>query len=56
MIDLERGELIECAFKLSATFAVPDVLYERGLREYCGDELLRLGLRVEGRVLLAALG
>jgi len=56
LIDLERGELIECAFKLSATFAVPDVLYERGLREYCGDELLRLGLRVEGRVLLAALG
>jgi hypothetical protein len=26
LIDLERGELIECAFKLSATFAVPDVL------------------------------
>jgi hypothetical protein len=27
LIDLERGELIESAFKLSATFAVPDVLY-----------------------------
>jgi hypothetical protein len=47
LIDLERGELIGCAFKLSATFAVPDVLYERELREYGGDELLRLGLRVE---------
>lgn len=47
LIDLERGELIECAFKLSATFAVPDVLYERELREYGGDELLRLGLRIE---------
>jgi len=47
LIDLERGELIECAFELSATFAVPDVLYERELREYGGDELLRLGLRVE---------
>ena len=47
LIDLERGELIECAFKLSATFAVSDVLYERELREYVGDELLRLGLRVE---------
>jgi hypothetical protein len=42
--------------QLSATFAVPDVLCERGLREYGGDELLRLGLGVEGRVLLAALG
>jgi hypothetical protein len=29
LIDLERGELIASAFKLSATFAVPDVLYER---------------------------
>jgi hypothetical protein len=29
LIDIERGELMACAFKLSATFAVPDVLYER---------------------------
>jgi len=47
LIDLERGELIECAFKLSATFAVPDVLYEREPREHGGDELLKLGLKVE---------
>jgi predicted nucleic acid-binding protein len=47
LIDLERGELISCAFKLSATFAVPDVLYERELRDYGDEELVKLGLRVE---------
>jgi hypothetical protein len=47
LIDLERGELILCAFKLSATFAVPDVLYERELQDHGGEELLKLGLRVE---------
>ena len=47
LIDLERGELISCAFKLSATFAVPDVLYERELRDHGGEELLKLGLKVE---------
>jgi predicted nucleic acid-binding protein len=47
LIDLERGELIASAFKLSATFAVPDVLYERELRDYGGEELVSLGLRVE---------
>jgi predicted nucleic acid-binding protein len=47
LIDLERGELIASAFKLSATFAVPDVLYERELRDYGGEELVKLGLRVE---------
>ena len=47
LIDLERGELISCAFKMSATFAVPDVLYERELRDYGGEELVKLGLKVE---------
>jgi hypothetical protein len=47
LIDLERGELISCAFKLSATFAVPDVLYERELRGHGGEELMKLGLKVE---------
>ena len=47
LIDLERGELIASAFKLSATFAVPDVLYERELRDYGGEELVKLGLKVE---------
>jgi hypothetical protein len=45
LIDLERGELISCAFKLSATFAVPDVLYERELRDHGGEELVKLGLK-----------
>ena len=47
LIDLERGELIASAFKLSATFAVPDVLYERELRDYGGEDLVKLGLKVE---------
>jgi hypothetical protein len=47
LIDLERGELIACAFKLSATFAVPDVLYERELRDYGGEELVKLGLKFQ---------
>jgi predicted nucleic acid-binding protein len=47
LIDLERGELIASAFKLSATFAVPDVLYERELRDYGGEELVKLGLKVQ---------
>jgi hypothetical protein len=47
LIDLERGELIRCAFKLSATFSVPDVLYERELRDHGGEELVRLGLKVQ---------
>jgi hypothetical protein len=47
LIDLERGELFASAFKLSATFAVPDVLYERELRDYGGEELVKLGLKVE---------
>jgi predicted nucleic acid-binding protein len=47
LIDLERGELIPCAFKLSATFSVPDVLYERELRDHGGEELVKLGLRVQ---------
>jgi predicted nucleic acid-binding protein len=47
LIDLERGELIASAFKLSATFAVPDVLYERELRDHGGEELMKLALKVE---------
>ena len=32
---------------MSASFAVPDVLYERELRDYGREELVKLGLRVE---------
>jgi hypothetical protein len=47
LIDLERGNLLEAAFRLSWEFAVPDLLYKRELRDYNGPALLRLGLRVE---------
>ena len=46
-IDLERGALLEASFRLSYEFAVPDLLYERELRNYGGEALLALGLRVE---------
>lgn len=47
LIDLERGALLEIAFELSFEFAVPDLLFEYELREYNGNDLLSLGLRVE---------
>ncbi|WP_084512418.1 hypothetical protein [Geothrix fermentans] len=46
LIDLERGSLLESVFSLSATFAVPDVLFERELKAYGGENLLALGLKV----------
>lgn len=46
LIDLERGSLLESMFSLSATFAVPDVLYERELKDYGGENLLALGLKI----------
>lgn len=47
LIDLERGALLEAAFGLSAEFAVPDLLFERELREHGGGRLIELGLRIE---------
>jgi hypothetical protein len=47
LIDLERSELLDHAFRLGRTFAVPDLLYERELKSYGGPRLLALGLRVE---------
>ena len=47
LIDLERGSLLETAFRLPYEFAVPDLLYEREIKDYNGAELLALGLRVE---------
>ena len=46
LIDLERGGLLEAAFSLSSEFAVPDLLYERELRNYGGERLVEFGLRV----------
>lgn len=47
LIDLERGSLLETAFRLPYEFAVPDLLYEQEIEDYNGTELLALGLRVE---------
>lgn len=46
LIDLERGGFLEAAFSLSWEFAVPDLLYEGELRNYGGERLVELGLRV----------
>ena len=45
-IDLERGGLIEVCFTLPYQFTVPDVMYERELKDYGGPELIRQGLEV----------
>jgi hypothetical protein len=47
LIDLERCALQERVFALDAQIVVPDLLYERELRPYNGEQLRRLGLRVE---------
>ena len=47
LIDLERGSLLTASFRLGCGFAVPDVLYERELKPFGGDDLRRRGLRVE---------
>lgn len=47
LIDLERGALLEASFRLPHEFAVPDILYERELKDYGGSKLLEIGLRIE---------
>ena len=47
LIDLDRGSLVEPAFRLPFEFTVPDLLYERELEEHGGPDFIRLGLRVE---------
>ena len=47
LVDLERGSLLEASFRLPFRFIVPDLLYERELKNYGGEELIRLGLIVE---------
>lgn len=48
LVDLERGSLLDATFGLPFEFTVPDLLYERELRDYGGDRLLGLGLHVAG--------
>ena len=47
LVDLERGSLLEASFRLPQRFAVPDLLYQRELKRWGGEELIRLGLRIE---------
>lgn len=47
LIDLERGEVLEAAFRLQDTLVVPDLLYDQELKSESGPRLLQLGLRVE---------
>lgn len=47
LVDLERGSLLEASFRLPFQFAVPDLLYERELKDHGGEGLIRLGLLVE---------
>ena len=59
LIDLERGSFLESVFRLPFDFAVPDLLYERELKEHGGPALIDMGLRVEeldGEAVALALG
>jgi len=46
LIDLERGELLELAFKCGMVMLVPDLLFENELRDNNGPYLVKLGLGV----------
>jgi hypothetical protein len=41
LIDLERGNLLQCALAGPDTIATPDLLYEKELADCNGPELLR---------------
>lgn len=47
LIDVQRAGLIERLFDLPYQFVVPDLLYERELKDWIGPDLVLLGLRVE---------
>ncbi len=47
LIDPERGSFLGPVFRLPYEFAVPDLLYERELRDFAGPALIDMGLRVE---------
>ena len=46
LVDLERGSLLEATFRMPFEFTVPDLLYDRELKNHGGDRLRELGLRV----------
>ena len=45
LVDLERGSLLDAAFRLPFEFVVPDLLYERELKGHGGERLLERGVR-----------
>src|SRR5215208_1900721 len=47
LLDLERGALVECCFRLPFELAMPDLLYCRELEPHGGPDLVKLGLRIE---------
>ena len=47
LIDLKRGSLLEASFCLAFRFVVPDLLYKRELKDWGGEELMRLGLVIK---------
>ena len=46
IVDLERGRFLSALFRLDATFAVPDLLYDQELRDASGQALIDLGLQI----------
>jgi hypothetical protein len=47
LIDLERCQLLRQVFALNVEFVVPDVLFNRELRNQGGEDYIQLGLQVE---------
>ena len=47
LIDLERGSFLESVFSLPFEFVVPDLLFERELKNYNGSALIDFGLHVK---------
>ena len=47
LIDLERGSFLESIFSLPFDFVVPDILFERELKNYNGRALIEFGLHVK---------
>ena len=47
LIDLDRGALVEPTFRLPFELTVPDLLYERELKDHGGPDFIRRGLRIE---------
>ena len=47
LVDPKRRSLLEASLFLVFRFVVPDCLYERELKNWGGEDLMRLGLVIE---------